>query len=197
MTAVYLWNDSYWCEGDIVPYLTDHEPYSAWKEHNEPGTDTTENELDDIARRFHVNRNNPSSVRRRNFPVLLDSPPDPPACCRGCLAFFTLPPDGPSVSSTERNVPVTTNMQSALTRHALAMLHPEGPHEQTLSHLFSELSRLSDRYKNDVVMVAAVEKLGSAIITLLNGEVGRIDQGALDKQVRDVVRGAGGDDNNL
>jgi hypothetical protein len=39
-----------------------------------------------------------------------------------------------------------------------------------------------------------VEDLASCIIRLLDGPTGRIDQGAMDKQVRDEVRRAGGDD---
>jgi hypothetical protein len=46
-------------------------------------------------------------------------------------------------------------------------------------------------------MVAAVEQLGSCIITLLNGDVGRIDQASMDKQVRDIVTTAGGDSDGI
>ena len=83
-------------------------------------------------------------------------------------------------------------MSDVKARHANALLYPVIPEERSLSILFTELGRLSDRHKNDSVMVPAIESLGSAIITLLNGEVGRIDQGSLDKQVRDTVVRAGG-----
>jgi hypothetical protein len=197
--AVYQWNDDYWCEGDIVFYLCDTAPYSAWVDAGHPpGTDETEEELNALARRFRVNRNSDSSVRRHNFPVLIDDVP-PGTCCRGCMKFFSIPEDetaGQSGTNPERN-DVTTNMDTALTRHAKAMLAPEGPHETTIAALYTELVRLADRYKGDRVMVAAVEHLGAAIIVLTNGEVGRLDQGAIDKTVRDAVRGAGGDEQNL
>lgn len=77
------------------------------------------------------------------------------------------------------------------------MLHPEGENETTIVNLFGELTRLADRYDGDRVMVKAVEHVGSAIITLLNDDVGRLDLGAVDKQVRDVVDRAGGDSSDL
>ena len=82
-------------------------------------------------------------------------------------------------------------------RHAAALLLPQTPEELTFSNLFHELTVLADRYKNDSVMLPAVEQVGSALITLLNGEVGRIDQSAMVKQIEDTVRRAGGDPNGL
>ena len=79
----------------------------------------------------------------------------------------------------------------------MALLAPVTPEEQTLSNLFTELTVIADRYKDDAVMVPAVEQLGTAIITLLNGDTGRIDQSYLDKQVADTVLRAGGDPNGL
>lgn len=210
---VYEWNGDYWCEADIVYRLTDSEPYSAWVDAGHPpGTDDTETELNSIARRFRVNRNSASSLRRHNFPVLLPEPPaDPHAVCAACLRFFTVPQESagrpaqmtpeqkagrPQAPHPERN-DMTTNVDTAITRHAKALLEPEGPHEASIANLFTELSRLADRWKDDSVMITAVEHLGSCIIGLLNGEVGRIDQGAMDKQVRDVVRRAGGDEQEL
>jgi len=79
------------------------------------------------------------------------------------------------------------------TRHAAALLLPQTPEERTISNLFHELTVLSDRYKNDSVMIQAAEHVGSAIIALLNGDVGRLDQASMDKQVRDTINRAGGD----
>lgn len=83
------------------------------------------------------------------------------------------------------------------TRHAAALLLPNTPEERTISNLFHEMTVLADRYKDDYVMVTAVEQVGSAIITLLNGNVGRIDQSSMDKQVRDTVTRAGGNSDEL
>jgi len=87
--------------------------------------------------------------------------------------------------------------QSYRDRHAQAMLHPETPEEQTLVVLYTELAKIGDRHKDDYVLVKAAEALGSAIIVLLNGDTGRIDQASLDKMVRDVVERAGGDSSEL
>lgn len=84
-------------------------------------------------------------------------------------------------------------MNSVKTRHAAALLLPVTAEERTISNLFHELTVLADRYKDDSVMIRAAESVGSAIIHLLNGEVGRIDQSSMDKQVRDTIERAGGD----
>ena len=82
--------------------------------------------------------------------------------------------------------------------HADAMLHPQGEDEQAISSLVTQLARLGDRFKDDATGLDVVEKLGAAIISLLqNGDAGRLDKGCLDKQVRDIVGRAGGDSNGL
>lgn len=83
------------------------------------------------------------------------------------------------------------------TRHAAALLLPNTPEELTISNLFHEMTVLADRYKDDSVMLPAVVSVGSAILTLLNGEVGRIDQPSMDKQVHDTIERAGGDTDAL
>lgn len=88
-------------------------------------------------------------------------------------------------------------MNTSKTRHAAALLLPNTPEERTISNLFHELTVIADRHANDSVMLTAVEQLGSAIITLLNGAVHRIDQASMDKQVRDTVTRAGGDSSGL
>mgnify|MGYP006199427307 CR=1 FL=1 len=82
-------------------------------------------------------------------------------------------------------------------RHAAAMLEPEGPHERTLVNLYKELTVVADRYKDDQFMNDAITSIGHSIIVLLNGELGRIDQAAMDKMVRDVVERSGNDSSNL
>jgi hypothetical protein len=211
--AVYLWNEDYWCEGDIVHALCDTEPYVAWVDAGHPpGTDDADVELDTLARRFRVNRNSASSVRRHNFPVKLDGPPDDPhAVCAACLRFFTVPEESagqPAVMTPNQKagaplpphperLAMTTNVETSITRHAKALLEPETPEERTFATLYTELTHLADRHHNDTVMLPAVEHLAACILQLLNGPVGRIDQGSMDKQVRDEVRRAGGDEQDL
>jgi hypothetical protein len=204
---VYLWQENFYCEGDIVSVLTDHEPWSAWIEAGyEPGTDEVEVQLTQIARMVHVNRANAGSVRRGNFPVKLDAPPsDPTAFCRACLHWFTLPEtstDPPETTTTDGRPSVTEgetmSAPSALMRHADAMLHPQGEAEETIASLVSHLARLGDRFAGDETGLDVVEKLGAAIISLLqNGDAGRFDKHSVDKQVRDIVKRAGGDSNGL
>jgi len=200
---VYLWNENYYCEGDIVSILTDYEPWSAWAEHNEIGAEPVEEQLDSIAAAFKVNRNNAGSVRRKNFPVLLPEPPtDPNAFCRACLHWFTLPDLPPPTDGRPSVPPESETMQppptSHLMGHAAAMLHPEGENESTVTTLFTELARLADRFTDDATGLDVVEKLGSSLISLLqHGGTGRLDKSALDKQIRDIVNRAGGDGNGL
>lgn len=203
---VYLWRENFYCEGDIVATLTDEEPWSAWIAAGyEPGEDDVETQLTQIARMVRVNRSNAGSVRRGDFPVKLDSPPsDPTAFCRACLHWFTLPEvDAPptETSTTDVRTSVTERgnaMQgSHLMQHADAMLAPEPPVETSIVTLITELTRIADRFKDDGVMLDAVEKLASAIMALIEGGTGRFDKDAVIKQVKDVVRRAGGDTNGL
>lgn len=79
-------------------------------------------------------------------------------------------------------------------RHANALLDPHTPREKVLAESFASLGRIADHARGDSFMVPAVEALGAAIIRVLGmGDTGSIDQGLLDKQVRDTVRRAGGD----
>lgn len=86
---------------------------------------------------------------------------------------------------------------SHLMQHADAMLAPEPPVETSIVTLITELTRIADRFKDDGVMLDAVEKLAGAIMSLIEGGVGRFDKDAVIKQVKDVVRRAGGDTNGL
>lgn len=82
-------------------------------------------------------------------------------------------------------------------RHTGALFAPATPEEHTISTLVSQLARLADRHRGDTVMMPAVEKLGSAIIVLLNGDVGKLDQSTLDRKVREIVTEAGGNGDEL
>ena len=203
---VYLWRENFYCDGDIVSVLTDNEPWSAWIEAGyEPGTDEVEIQLTQIARMFHVNRNNAGSVRRGDFPVKLDEPPsDPTAFCRACLHWFTLPETDtatPTADATDGRTSVSeegNDMQgSYLMQHADAMLAPQGPAETSIANLVTELSRLGDRFIDDPVMLDAVEKLAATIVSLTEAGVGRFDRDSVLKQIKDIVRRAGGDTSGL
>lgn len=93
---------------------------------------------------------------------------------------------------------MNTRQPSFKERHTLAMLEPQGEHETTLATLFIQLTVLSDRYHHDTVMLPKVQALASCITGLAgDGETGRIDGPMLQKQVRDTIRRAGGDPNEL
>lgn len=83
--------------------------------------------------------------------------------------------------------------QSYMSRHTDALMEPATDQEKSISNLLGELSRLADRYKNDAVMLPAVEHVGHAVLVLLNGGVDRLDQGTVDRKVHDIVTRAGGD----
>lgn len=87
--------------------------------------------------------------------------------------------------------------RDAKLRTTMALAVPEGPEERTISTLMDTLVELAEWHKDDTVLVQAVEHVGSAIIVLLNGEVGRLDQGIVDTKVRAIVEFAGGDPDGL
>lgn len=78
-----------------------------------------------------------------------------------------------------------------------ALANPDTAEEQSISDLLRELDILARRNKDDYVLVKAVEHIGSAIIVLLDGPIGRLDQGTVDRMVRDTVKMAGGDSSEL
>lgn len=86
---------------------------------------------------------------------------------------------------------------NAKTRTSVALTKPGGPEERTIATLMNTCNALATRYRNDSVMVQAVEHVGAAIIVLLNDDTGRIDQGIADQMVRDIVESAGGDPDAL
>lgn len=199
MVTAYEWHGDLFCDGDIVFKLTDHEPWSRWVEAgNEPGVDDVETQLNEIARAFNVNRDRPSSVRRKQFPVLLTEAPQPGAFCAACKRFFVDPlPDLPTAVRTADSPESEAMFQSALDQHATAMLSPESQQEQRITVLYTELVKLGDAHPNDPNVVEAVEHIGAAIITLLDLGCDRLDQSSVDKMVRDAVRRAGGDPDGL
>lgn len=86
----YEWNESLFCEEDIVAYLTEHQPWDAWiHSGNEPGEEHAEKELDSIAEYFGIDRDDAEEVERNGFPRRLPEPPDPPGFCSGCLNHFS------------------------------------------------------------------------------------------------------------
>lgn len=87
--------------------------------------------------------------------------------------------------------------QSFVERHIEGLMAPAGPEERSISTLLSELGRLADRLQGDAVMMPAVEHLGSAIIVLLDGGAGRLDQSSVDRKVREIVAKAGGNSDEL
>lgn len=203
---IYRWRDNLYCEGDIVSTLTDHEPWSTWIEAGyEPGTDDVETQLTQIARMVRVNRNNAGSVRRGDFPERLDEmPSDPAEFCRACLHWFALPDSDmptPTTDATDGRTSVSeegNEMQgSHLMQHASAMLDPEPPVETSIATLITELTRIADRFASHPVMLDAVEKLGASIVSLAEGGTGRFDKDAVIKQVKDIVKRAGGDTNGF
>jgi hypothetical protein len=199
MVTAYEWHGDLFCDGDIVFKLTDHEPWSRWVDAgNEPGEDVCEEQLNDIARHFRVNRNNPGSVRRKQFPVLLTEPPQPGAFCAACKRFFVDPlPDLPTAVRTAPSPEGEAMFQSALSQHAEAMLAPKSEQERRITVLYTELVKLADAHQGDPHVVEAIEHLGSAIIALINLGVDRLDQSSIDKSVRDAVQRAGGDADDL
>jgi hypothetical protein len=89
-------------------------------------------------------------------------------------------------------------LDSFMTRHLGAMMDPRSDEERTLVNLLAELARLCDRYPKDRVMMPIVEGLATVIIRLAGDgvlEPGRIDGPTIQRQVRDMVRRAGGDPN--
>jgi hypothetical protein len=194
MVTAYEWHGDLFCDGDIVFKLTDHEPWSRWVDAgNEPGVDDVEDQLNDIARHFRVNRSNPGSVRRKQFPVRLTEPPAPGAFCAACKRFFVDPlPDLPTAVRTADSPEDEAMFQSALSLHASAMLSPESEQEQRITTLYTELVKLGDAHPNDPNVVDAVEHIGAAIIALLDLGCDRLDQSSVDKMVRDAATRAGG-----
>jgi hypothetical protein len=87
--------------------------------------------------------------------------------------------------------------QSYLARHTEALLAPADEDERRIANLMQALASTADRFHGDQFMRPAIENIGSAILRLLNGPIGRLDQSSIDKSVRDTVQRAGGDSENL
>lgn len=82
-------------------------------------------------------------------------------------------------------------------RHTAAMFNPATEEEQTIVALYTQLRALSERYKDDVQAIPAVVSIGSAIIRLLNYDIGRLDQAEINRLVIWQVERAGGDPDGL
>jgi hypothetical protein len=88
--TAYQWHGDLFCERDIVSKLTDDAPWSAWiDDEHVPGDLPAEDELDEIADKFGIDRDDEIDCARRNFPVRLATLPDPPSFCSECLSWFT------------------------------------------------------------------------------------------------------------
>lgn len=87
----YRWRGELFCEDDIISTLMEYQPWSAWAEDgNEEDPNRVEEQLDDIAEKFSIDRNQPKKVlRAADFPVRLKRPPKPPSFCSVCLHWFS------------------------------------------------------------------------------------------------------------
>lgn len=89
MSRKYIWSGDFFCEGDVVPYLTDYVPWDVWKGiGNEPGDNDVEEELDDIAELMGIDRLDPKQVQEHGFPVVAQSEDITNGFCSGCLKWF-------------------------------------------------------------------------------------------------------------
>ena len=86
--VAYRWHGDLYCEEDIVAVMTEHYPYLAWREAGgEPTASDTEDELDDIAAMFRIDRRDNLAVAERDFPVRLHKLP--PGFCAFCFQWFS------------------------------------------------------------------------------------------------------------
>lgn len=88
----YQWRDDLYCEEDIVDALTRQNPWSEWldDEDNQPGAEDAEEQLDDIADLLGIDREDSDErLIEQDFPVRLNSTPEPPSFCTDCLRFFS------------------------------------------------------------------------------------------------------------
>lgn len=70
-----------------------------------------------------------------------------------------------------------------LQRHNAALLNPVTAGEWSIVTLVNEMDRLTERYKDDYVMVESVAHVARAIRVLLIGEIGRLDPGTIDRRI--------------
>lgn len=94
--------------------------------------------------------------------------------------------------------------QSWQYRHQLALVEPdevEAPIVNVLTVLDSydrqHVTRFGSGLARDYVLGAAWLEIAKAARTLLNGDLGRLDGGSLDKILLDLIRTAGFDENEL
>ena len=94
--------------------------------------------------------------------------------------------------------------QSWQYRHQLALVDPdavEAPIVNLLKVLDTydrqHVTQFGSAVANDYVLGAAWLEIARAARTLLNGDLGRLDGGSLDKILLDLIRTAGFDENEL
>lgn len=88
---------------------------------------------------------------------------------------------------------------SYMQRHTAAMLNPATPTEERLAGMYAQLAGFADQVGGSPDGAKAVQLLASGLLLGLQmfDEPGRIDKQAFDKQVRDVVRRAGGEPDDV
>lgn len=74
-------------------------------------------------------------------------------------------------------------MADYLERHLRAMMTPDEV-EQPMVWLAQSINRLSQQYAHDMVMRGGVAQLILGMIRLLDTDLGRLDQGELDRAAR-------------
>lgn len=83
--AAYRWQGNAFCENDIVPLLTEIEPWREWLDIGNTPTGNAEADLEAIADYFDIDRTNHEQVTRRGLPYRA---PAPDTFCGKCLYWF-------------------------------------------------------------------------------------------------------------
>lgn len=83
--AAYRWQGNAFCENDIVPLLTEIEPWKEWLDDGNTPTGDAEEDLDSIADQFGIDRRNFEQVDRRRLPYRIDGKG---TFCGKCLHWF-------------------------------------------------------------------------------------------------------------
>ena len=85
--AAYKWRGDLYCEDDIVAVFTEHFPWFIWRDMGgDPTADEAEDELDEIASLFHIDRRDMWQVEEHGFPERLDD--GHPGFCAFCRRWF-------------------------------------------------------------------------------------------------------------
>lgn len=186
----YLFEGIHYCGDCIAKVLLDTRPWSAYTATFESGWEP-EADLNHIARRFRVDRDDADALTNTGFPRKVTEPPDPPTFCGLCLWWF---PTSEKPKPTEGNGMFN---DPHIVRHANALLNPADDNEKLLVIAYQLVAKIADAHPHDLVAVKALEHAGSAALILLEHPTGRIDQAQFDKDIRAMVAEAGGDAEEL